>query len=472
MIWFSNLSTRAKLLLGFGVMWLLLVMVIVLAYGDITSLAESEKEMQDVSLAKVLMLQQLRSDMNYNRGQVLEMMLATNKPNQETIKKNISARAAQIDGSLDSLLNLEQDAQNQSRLREMKNTQAEYRKTRKQLIALIQQGKMDEAEQLGGGIQDVRYEKVRTLAVDLVQRERAKLAKRIDLNQQQAKGAANLFVIIAAVAFALALFIILLLNHTIVKPLVAISGVAAQISAGDLTVEVSTKERRDEVGVLSRTFSEMARNLRNSTTEISEAVNQLGAAASEIMTATAQVASGTAETAAAISETTSTVEEVRQAAQLSDKKAQNVSSGAQGVAQVSQNGKRAADEAAAGMQHIRQEMDSIAKTIVFLSEQGQSIGGIIATVTDLADQSNLLAVNAAIEAAKAGEQGKGFVVVAQEIKSLAEQSKQATTPSAHHPERYPEGHQRGGDGHRAGQQGGGCRGQTIRPGRRGHPGPG
>jgi methyl-accepting chemotaxis protein len=64
--------------------------------------------------------------------------------------------------------------------------------------------------------------------------------------------------------------------------------------------------------------------------------------------------------------------------------------------------------------------------VVRLSEQGQAIGEIIATVNDLAEQSNLLSVNAAIEAAKAGEQGKGFAVVAQEVKSLAEQSKQAT----------------------------------------------
>jgi len=71
-------------------------------------------------------------------------------------------------------------------------------------------------------------------------------------------------------------------------------------------------------------------------------------------------------------------------------------------------------------------MESIAESIVRLSEQSQAIGEIIATVNDLAEQSNLLAVNAAIEATKVGEQGKGFVVVAQEIKSLATQSKEAT----------------------------------------------
>ena len=72
-------------------------------------------------------------------------------------------------------------------------------------------------------------------------------------------------------------------------------------------------------------------------------------------------------------------------------------------------------------------MESIASNVIHLSEQSQAIGEIIVSVTDIAEQSNLLAVNASIEAAKAGEFGRGFGVVAQEIKSLAEQSKQATT---------------------------------------------
>jgi methyl-accepting chemotaxis protein len=179
-------------------------------------------------------------------------------------------------------------------------------------------------------------------------------------------------------------------------------------------------------GELEARVEERTRNLAQVVVEIRAAVNVLGAAVSEIVALTGQLASVATETATAVAQTTTTVEEVRQTAQLSSQKARSVSDSAQKAAQSSQTGKKSADESVEGMQRIRQQMESIADSMVRLSEQTQAIGQIIAAVDDLAAQSNLLAVNAAIEAAKAGEQGKGFTVVAQEVKSLAEQSKQAT----------------------------------------------
>ncbi len=203
-----------------------------------------------------------------------------------------------------------------------------------------------------------------------------------------------------------------------------LAGRATEIAAGNLRTQISAQSEKD---VLGNAFAMMTQNLRSLMQEILGAVNVLATSASEIMASTTQLASGAAQTAAAVTETTTTVEEVKQTSQVSSQKGRVVADSSQRTAEVAQSGRRAVEETVIGMERIREQMESIAESIVRLSEQSQAIGEIIAVVDDLASQSNLLAVNASIEAAKAGEQGKGFAVVAQEVKSLADQSRHATT---------------------------------------------
>jgi methyl-accepting chemotaxis protein len=189
-----------------------------------------------------------------------------------------------------------------------------------------------------------------------------------------------------------------------------------QILNADLNIAIRPISDND---MWADMLSKMVNNLR-------QLIRQMQKATDNISKANSNISAATAEQAASVAETTATVEEVRQTAQQSVERAQLVSEMASNTLKVTENGLDASKKTEEGMLGLKDQVNHIAETILSLSEQTLQIGEIIATVNDIADQSNLLALNAAMEAARAGEAGRGFAVVAGEVRNLAEQSRQAT----------------------------------------------
>ncbi len=427
MKWFINLPTRTKLLIVFGGPIFLLLVVSATAYSSFVSLRRTQTQLYQQDFADAIDILRFRAEVNGIQAAVTNLALS-NREEQAAALQDIRERRERIDAALQGLLERNrQDPTFFNRLQELKALRENSRRVRDdEILPLIERGRVEEARPLLTGVQQQLYKQISDLSLNLSQEKVGHAAAAITDSERLIGRQTLLILLLGATAVVLSIVLAWWLSRIIARPVSRMALAAEQVARGDMSAEIPVEGRKDEVGQLQQAFHRMIGGLRDINREISRTANVLASSASEILSAATQVAAGAAETATAVSQTTATVEEVKQTSQLASQKAKRVSDSANRAAMVSANGRKSVDELIESMSLVRDQMESIAESIVGLSEQTQTIGEIISSVNDLAEQSNLLAVNAAIEAARAGEQGKGFAVVAQEVRSLAEQSKQAT----------------------------------------------
>ena len=208
------------------------------------------------------------------------------------------------------------------------------------------------------------------------------------------------------------------------RPIMSLVPFLKAVAAGDLSNGISVK-RRDELGMLADAANEMAGQLRKLLQDLQQASIQITGASTQVLTAAEEHASGSVQQAASIAEVTATMEELTNTAKQIAMSATSVEKIADDSAQAAHAGYASVGEALEAMEKIRRRVADISGKTLLLGERSQRISEVLNLIKDIAGEIHLLAVNAAIESAAAGEHGKRFAVVASEVRRLAERTRES-----------------------------------------------